>query len=167
MASKQLKKQDGYGRDNAPLGGYALLTFVFLAILIFVFYLAIRQGIDLSDRFTVFNMFLLAIATHKLAWLITKDAVLSFVRAPFAKFTGWAAPGAAMHESGRGKGLQLALGEFLTCPWCVGQWVAAAFVLGFLFFPGITQVIAMIFAVLMMSDFLHILFMKAGMWMNK
>lgn len=167
MASKQQKQQDGYERENAPLGGYSILTIVFLAVVIFLFYLAVQSGIELRERFTLMNMLLLAVATHKLSWLITKDAVLSFVRAPFAQFKGWAAPGAAMKESGRGSGLQLALGEFLTCPWCVGQWAASGFVLGFLFFPGITQVIAMIFAVLMMSDFLHILFIKAGMWMSK
>ena len=157
---------NSYGRKNAPLISFAVLTAIFLGAGGFFLYLALITGIPLQNRFTIFDMLLLVIATHKVAWLISKDEVLSFVRAPFVRFRGWSYPGAAMHEEARGTGMQFALGELLLCPWCVGMWVAAYFVISFLFFPDITRVIAIIFTVLMMSDFLHIFFIKAGAWMK-
>jgi hypothetical protein len=51
--------------------------------------------------------------------------------------------------------MRLALGELLSCPFCVGQWVAAGFIYGLVFAPRVTRLVASIFAILTLSDFLH------------
>ena len=68
---------------------------------------------------------MLGIATHKLSRLITKDWVTSPFRAPFTKFKEADGVGEVTEEA-RGTGMQQAIGELVTCPWCVGPWVAGS-----------------------------------------
>jgi len=96
----------------------------------------------------------MAAGTQKLSRLIAKDRVTSFLRSPFTRYTGEAGP-SEVEEEPRGAGLQLAVGELLVCPYCIGQWVAAAFVGGYVADPKTTRVVASVFAVLGASDFLQ------------
>ncbi len=151
-------KDEAYGRTGAPLRAYAFLTFLFIIIAIGFFWLTFRLGIDPSKRISLLDMLILGIAVHKISWLITKDVVTSFIRAPFVKFIGWSTPGASVNETARGSGLKRAIGEFMTCPWCAGQWVALFVVISFIFWPTVTVTLAIIFNVLMLSDFLQIIY---------
>ncbi len=151
----------GYGRPDAQLGSYALITAVFLALVIGLFWIAGSLGIGLS-RIGMGDMILLGLATHKIAWLLSFDVVLSFLRAPFTRFRGWMSPGAVLHEQARGSGLRYAIGELLACPWCLGMWIAALFVFAFIFWPDITRTVAVIFVVLMMADVLQVLYLLLG-----
>jgi hypothetical protein len=63
---------------------------------------------------------------------ITKDSVTSPFRAPFAEVRGPEGLG-EVKQRVRGRGLRRAIGELVTCPFCVGQWVATAFVFGLVF----------------------------------
>jgi Protein of unknown function (DUF1360) len=51
--------------------------------------------------------------------------------------------------------LRRSLGELLTCHFCVGQWVAAFFTYGLVFAPAVTRLLASIFAIVALSDYLH------------
>jgi Protein of unknown function (DUF1360) len=84
---------------------------------------------------------LIGVATHKVSRLLTKDKVTSFLRAPFTRFQEEAGHG-ELEEVARGRGLRLAVGELLVCPYCIAQWVAGAFFLGLVFAPRITRVLA-------------------------
>src|SRR5207237_211568 len=86
--------------------------------------------------------------------LIAKDPVTSPLRAPFTSYEGTSAPG-ELHEEVRGHGLAHSVGELLTCPMCLGQWVATAFSLGLFIAPRPTRMVMSTFAAVAGSDFLQ------------
>lgn len=149
----------GYSDEPKPLRAYAVLTGIFNAGLAAGLAWAVR-GRGLPERVGPGDVALLGTATHKLARLIAKDTVTSFLRAPFVRYEG---PGGIneLEETPRGEGMQRALGERLFCPQCVGQWVAGGFVVGYVRAPWLTRVVASAFAVLMIADFLHFAYTAA------
>jgi hypothetical protein len=101
----------------------------------------------------------LALATHKVARLIAKDPVTSPFRAPFTEYHGTSAPG-ELSEEVRGHGAQHAVGELITCPMCLAQWVATAFTLGLALAPKATRTIMGTFAGIAGADFLQHLYVR-------
>nr|VTO99629.1 hypothetical protein BIN_B_03101 [Mycobacterium riyadhense] len=49
-----------------------------------------------------------------------------------------------------------ALGEMLTCPFCLDMWVATMFAIGLIYAPRLTRPIAGTFTALAGADFLHL-----------
>lgn len=144
----------GYGRPEAPFGGYALLVGLLNSLFPGLLVLASRLGRPLPDRVSPTDLVVLGFATHKLSRLISKDIVTSVVRAPFAEFVESAGP-SEVNEKPRGHGLHLAAGELITCPFCIGQWVAASVGCGLVLPPRGTRLIGAVFAMVGISDFLH------------
>jgi hypothetical protein len=48
-----------------------------------------------------------------------------------------------------------AVGELVTCPFCVSQWVATGFAFGFVLAPRATRQVAGVFASLELADLLQ------------
>jgi hypothetical protein len=146
---------EGYARgEERPLGAYLALIGFFNAIFA-LFLLAVREsGRPLPERIKLSDMALLGVATHKLSWLVATDVVTTPLRAPFTEFQQLKSP-AKVEERPRGAGLRRALGELVTCQFCIGQWFAALFVYGLVLAPFVTRLVASIFTVLAFSDFLH------------
>jgi hypothetical protein len=88
-----------------------------------------RRGARLPERFRAGDLLLLSVATHRVSRLVSKDTVTSPLRAPFTRFRGPAGP-SDLDEEVRGHGARRAIGELVSCPFCVGQWVGSAFVGG-------------------------------------
>jgi hypothetical protein len=154
-----LKKlfNDYKGGEEMPLAGYAGLLGVFSVALAGVL-LAARGADDSTHtkapQASLGDLLLMGVATHKLSRLISKDRVTSPLRAPFTEYEG-PASASDVKEQSRGTGLQRALGDLITCPYCMGPWVATALVYGFSKRPRLTRLVAGIFTVTAMSDFLH------------
>jgi hypothetical protein len=146
--------QVGYSHgQHRPLRSYALLTGGFGALFGgFV----IRNRDSMPDHVAAGDLLLIGAATHKLARLVAKDLVISFIRAPFTRYEGGGIVSAEVSEQPRGKGLRYALGELLTCPFCMGQWIVAGFVAGLVKVPGPTRVVASTFTALGIADFLQL-----------
>ncbi len=147
----------GYGnQDNEehPLAGYASLMGLYNALFAAGLVLAHRTGRKLPERFALIDLLLLAVATFRLSRLISKDSVTSALRAPFTQFQEPAGSG-EVNESPRGSGFRKAVGELLTCPFCVGQWVASALAFGLVFAPRFTRLVATIGATMTLADWLH------------
>jgi hypothetical protein len=53
------------------------------------------------------------------------------------------------------------LGELLTCPFCLDMWVATVFVIGLIFVPRLTRLIAGTFTALAGADFLQLAYAMA------
>lgn len=147
------------GQDDA-IGGYAALMSVF-AGLCALFAAWFRQSNrELPERLDTSDLVLTSIATHKAARLITKDRVTSPVRAPFTRYEGPSGPN-EVDELPRGRGLRHAIGELLTCPYCLGMWIAATFTAGLVTAPRPTRLVASVLATLTGSDVLQIAYKKA------
>ena len=99
----------------------------------------------------------LAVTTHKLSRIIAKDPVTSPFRAPFTRYEGLSAAG-ELHEEVRGHGLSHSVGELLTCPMCLAQWVATAFGAGLVIAPAPTRLAMAVFTAVGGSDFLQHLY---------
>ena len=88
---------------------------------------------------------------HKAGRLLAKDAVTSPVRAPFTEFDGPEGP-AEVSEEVRGEGLRHAVGELVSCPFCLAPWLGGAYVAGLVAAPRATRTFAALFAVVGVSD---------------
>ena len=141
--------------EHRPLGGYAVLTGALGA--------AVAAGLikaPLPERIGGGDILLAGVATHKLSRLLAKDKVTSFIRAPFTEFQEPSGKG-ELEEKPRGRGLRLATGELLVCPYCVAQWIAAGFAVGYVRAPRLTRLLAGMYAMYAISDGLQFAYLAA------
>lgn len=144
---------DGYAPPDAerPLGSYSALTSVFTASFVGALIAANRAGYKLPRDYGTKDIVLTGLATHKLSRLIARDKVTGFARAPFTRFqetTGHA----EVDEEPRGRGLQLAIGELLVCPYCLAQWIAGAFTVGHVVAPRVTRLLTAMWSAHAIAD---------------
>ena len=137
----------GYADDPPPFGGYAFMTAVFLTAF----------GGAMSAARASGREVLVGVASHKLSRLISKDRITSFVRAPFTEFQQHAGH-AEVDEQPRGRGLRHSLGELLTCPFCLAQWVGTGFVFGYITAPRATRLAALTMTMVAGSDVLQFVY---------
>jgi hypothetical protein len=86
--------------------------------------------------------------------------VTSPLRAPFTAYQGTSGP-AELDEEVRGDGIQKAVGELVTCPFCTSVWVATGFAAGLLYLPRTTRLTVAALAALAGADLLQ--FARAGL----
>lgn len=150
----------GYSKTEKPLGGYAALIGLFTVALGGALAAASATEEDARPELHWSDLVLLGVATHKLSRIATKDLVTSPFRAPFVKFKKSAGAG-EVEEEARGEGLQEAVGDLITCPYCIAPWIASALVFGFQRAPRATRLVSSIFCITAASDFLNQLYAKA------
>jgi uncharacterized protein DUF1360 len=141
--------------EHRPLAGYAALSGALAA--------AFAAGLvraPLPERIGAQDIVLAGVATHKLSRLLAKDKVTSFLRAPFTEFQEPSGKG-EIEEKPRGRGLRLATGELLVCPYCVAQWIAAGFTVGFVRAPRLTRLLAGMYTMYAISDGLQFAYLAA------
>ena len=146
------------GQDR-PLGGYigALTAYSTVTAAAAVTAVATRRRIPTPG---LAEVALVGVATHKLSRLITKDTVAAPLRAPFTRFAEAAGNG-EVNEEVRGHGAQHAVGEMITCPFCVSVWVATGLSIGMVFAPKLTRLVATTFTAVAASDFLQLAYASA------
>jgi hypothetical protein len=140
--------------EDRPLGGYLALMGIYSAATMLGTLLARRLGRPAPKRISPWDVTQLILTTHKLSRLIAKDPVTSPVRAPFTTYKGVSAPG-ELTEEVRGHGFQHAAGELITCPMCLGQWVATALCFGLVTAPRSTRLTMATFSAVAGADFLQ------------
>jgi hypothetical protein len=137
--------------EHRPLLGYAILMSLFGTGMTGGLLAAHRSGRPLPERVAAQDVVMAGIATQKLSRLITKDKVTGVIRAPFTRFQEKSGHG-EVEEAARDRGLRYALGELLICPYCIAQWIAGAFTLGFVFAPRVTRLLAAMWTVHAVAD---------------
>lgn len=148
------------GDEERPLGGY-LVTMAVYGAGVGAAALATRLSRRrLPERIPARDLILLGVASHKTARAIAKDPVTSPLRAPVTTFDGQGGP-AEVKEEVRGHGLRHSLGELLTCPFCLSQWVATAGMFGLVLAPRATRFAASTMTVVAMADFLQLAYAAA------
>lgn len=100
---------------------------------------------------------LYALAAEHISRLISKDSVTSPVRRPFTEFKEPAGEGEVSEEV-IGNGPRHAIGELLTCPFCLDQWVTTGLVAGSVGAPTLTTAVVSVSALAWTADYLHLLY---------
>jgi hypothetical protein len=147
----------GYSQEERPLAAYAVLVGIFNAAFAAFLLVTKRSQREIPERIAPGDLVLLGLVTHKLSRIIALDWVMSPVRAPFTRYEQSIGAG-EVSEKPRGHGMRRALGELLTCPWCIGPWVASALAYGLVLAPRATRLLGGIFTLVTISDFLHHLY---------
>lgn len=142
--------------EHRPLDGYLVAMGAFGVLAGSLAVAAKLTGRSVPQRPANADVVLISIATHKLSRLLTKDAVTSPLRAPFTRYTE---PGGAgeVNEEVRDDGspVRHALGELVTCPFCLAVWVAAGLTGGLVLAPRLTRLAATALTATAASDFLQ------------
>jgi hypothetical protein len=140
--------------DPRPLGGYGAIlgTYTVAAGALVV---GLRRRKSDIRKLSWKDLVLLGLATEHLSRLVTKDSLTSPFRAPFTEFEESAGEG-EVNEEVVGTGLRQAVGELLTCPFCVAQWVATTLVAGDLVAPQLTTAAVSVCAAARVSDYLQL-----------
>jgi hypothetical protein len=141
--------------DERPLKGYTIAMAIYAVSAVAIAAIARRTGRQLPERPPVADLALLAVSTHKVSRLLTKDAITSPLRAPVTRFEGPAGD-AEINESPRGTGARHAFGEVLTCPFCSAVWVASGLAAGLVFAPRLTRFGMGVASAIAGADFLHL-----------
>lgn len=132
-----------------PLPEYAALTAAFGAVLGGFLLLARRR---LPDRIGLVDIVGTGLASYKVGRLVAKDEVTTWVRAPVTEDPDATQP--------KRQGVERAIGELVTCPYCVGVWVASGLSYGLVLFPRQTRLVNAIFGAQAIADFLNAGFVR-------
>ncbi|MEV4626317.1 DUF1360 domain-containing protein [Micromonospora sp. NPDC049523] len=148
--------------EHRPLGGYLVALGAYAGVT------AGLTGVVRATRTPVpaapstKDVVLLAIATHKLSRLLTKDAITSPLRAPFTSYDRPIGSGEVMEQvRDQGSSTRHALGELLSCPFCLAVWVATGLTGGLVLAPRLTRLVATALTAVAASDFLQLAYATA------
>jgi len=119
-----------------------------------------RSGRSLPDHLSAADLALVTVATHKLSRLIAKETITRPLRAPFTRFTG-AAGESELNEDVEGTGLRKAVGEWITCPFCLSQWLATGMAFGMVAAPRATRMATSVLTAVAGSDYLQLAYAAA------
>jgi hypothetical protein len=144
------------GADR-PLGGYVVLMAIFSLLAGAAGAVAALRGTR-AQRVSPYDLILLIAGTQKLARMLAKDAVTSPLRVPFTRYRESGGPGEVVEEVRRDSSLRHAVGELLTCPFCLALWVASGLTIGLLFAPRFTRTAAAILTAVSGADFLQLIY---------
>jgi Protein of unknown function (DUF1360) len=135
--------------NEPPYPEYAALTGAFGAVL--GCFLLLARG-RLPERIGFGDVARIGLSSYKIGRLVAKDEVTSWVRVPVTRDEEATEP--------KPEGPARALGELLTCPYCVGVWTAAGLSYALVLFPRETRVVTTIFSAQALADFLNAAFVK-------
>jgi hypothetical protein len=135
--------------EERPLAEYATLTTAFWGI--FAAFLLVA-GKRLPERIATGDLVRIALASYKMSRLVAKDEVTTFIRAPVTEDPEAQQP--------KKEGMAAAIGELVTCPYCLGLWFASGLAYGQVLAPRATRFATAIFGSYALTDFLHAGFVR-------
>jgi len=142
--------------EHRPLGGYVAAMGVYASVAAGMAAAVKATGREVPERPSAGDVVLLSIATHKLSRLLTKDAITSPLRAPFTEYVKPIGSGEVAEEVRDDHGgASHAVGELLSCPFCLAVWIATGLTGGLVLAPRFTRLVATAATVVAASDFLQ------------
>jgi hypothetical protein len=142
--------------DPRPLKGHAGLLASY-AVLAGAVTLGLRRKEFRLKALRPMDLVLYGLATEHLSRTITKDSVTAVLRSPFARFKEPAGEG-EVNEEVIGTGVRHAIGELITCPFCLAQWVATGLIAGSVAAPALTTAVVSVSAAARVSDYLDLMY---------
>ncbi|TDC36362.1 DUF1360 domain-containing protein [Micromonospora sp. KC213] len=144
-------------QENRPLDAYLKAMGSYAAVTASLAALVKVTGRPVPERPATADVVLLGIATHKLSRLLTKDAVTSPLRAPFTRYDHPIGSGEVMEQvRDSGSPTRHAIGELLSCPFCLAVWIATGLTGGLVLAPRLTRLVATALTAVAASDFLQL-----------
>ncbi|MCX4389877.1 DUF1360 domain-containing protein [Micromonospora peucetia] len=148
--------------EHRPLGGYLAAMGTYAGVTAGIAALVRVTGRPVPERPATADVVLLGIATHKLSRLLSKDAVTSPLRAPFTRYDKPIGSGEVMEQvRDQGSSTRHAIGELLSCPFCLAVWVATGLTGGLVLAPRLTRLVATALTAVAVSDFLQMAYAVA------
>lgn len=142
--------------EPRPLTGYLAAMGTYTSVVGALAALVRVTRRPVPERPTVGDVVLVSIATHKLSRLVSKDAVTSPIRAPFTRYDRPIGSGEVMEQvRDEGSPTRHAIGELLSCPFCLAVWVATGLTSGLVLAPRLTRLVATALTAVATSDFLQ------------
>jgi hypothetical protein len=132
-----------------PLPEYATLVAVFGGALGGFLVLARNR---LPERVGFADLARVGLASYKVGRLVAKDEVTTWVRAPVTRDEEAQEP--------EREGMARALGELLTCPYCIALWVSAGLTAAMALRPRETRLVTTVFGAQAVADFLNAAFVR-------
>lgn len=152
------QKREYTDGEPRPLGGDLGAMGVYLGLVSAAAAAVRASGRELPERIPFGDGALLTVATFRLARRIAKDPVTSPIRAPFTRFRGASGHAEVAEEVREHGGVKHAVGELLTCPFCLAQWVGTGFVFGYVAAPKTTRLAALTMTMVAGSDVLQFVY---------
>jgi hypothetical protein len=152
------QKREYTNGEPRPLGGDLGAMGVYVGLVSAAAAAVRASGRELPERIPLGDATLLTIATFRLARRIAKDPVTSPIRAPFTRFEGASGHAEVAEEVREHGGVKHAVGELLTCPFCLAQWVGTAYVFGYVTAPKATRLAALTMTMVAGSDVLQFVY---------
>jgi hypothetical protein len=150
----------GRGHEEEPLRGYLAVTALFVAATT-IGLVGLRRSRGKIPTPDLLDLFVLGAGTLRLSRLVSRDKVMSPVRAPFTEIERDKANGEA-RERARGSGAVRAIGELLTCPRCTAMWASGALCLTYFWAPDLGRSVGVILASAAVSDVANRAFAKSS-----
>lgn len=124
-----------------------VLDVIFIALYVGVT-LALYHAGRLPRSVDLLDLFLLGLATARLADIISTDQIMQWLREPFVRMEAEEVAGREVAtRTGRGRGLRKVIGDLLSCPWCVAVWVAAGLTYAYFIWPGAVWLLILLLAI--------------------
>lgn len=142
------------GGEERPIGSYGLLMLAYSSYLAGGIRTVRARRATPPLRWGPADIALLSVATFRGSRLVAKDSITSVVRAPFTRFEGQAGPD-EVNETVIGTGPRHAVGELISCPFCLSIWIATTLMFGMLLFPRATRTVCTVLASVAASDCLQ------------
>jgi hypothetical protein len=163
VAERLRRLREAYApHENRPLGGYLVAMATYAGVAGGLAGLVKVTGRPVPERPTTSDVVLLSIATHKLSRLMTKDAITSPLRAPFTEYEKPIGSGEVAEQvRDQGSGTRHAVGELLSCPFCLAVWIATGLTAGLVLSPRFTRLAATALTAVAASDFLQMAYATA------
>jgi hypothetical protein len=151
----RIQKREYANGEERPLAGDLGAMGVYLGLVSAAAAAVRASGRQLPDRIPLGDAVLLTVGTFRLARRLAKDPVTAPIRAPFTRFDGASGHAEVAEEVREHGGAKHAVGELLTCPFCLAQWVGTGFVFGYVAAPKATRLAALTMTMVAGSDVLQ------------
>lgn len=144
--------------NHRPLSGYVALGATYAVAAGGLFLAGRRKAPRFSGRLSPGDLALITVATQRLSRTLAKDSVTSPLRAPFTRYKEPGMPSEVNEEVApelRDRPVRHAIAELVTCPFCLGQWVATGLVGGQVLAPTVTRLVTSVLTAVAGADALQ------------